>query len=278
MAKPQLHVSQIRRLCLCGEQYRRIHRCGDRRPPGAAAYVGTANDRAHKHDLKQKMETGELESLGATADIVRDSVNSLFEEGVHLVRGEREKTVRGAAIDKAVRMNKTRHEELAPIIRPVGLGTKWVAELEGYPYDLAGEIDVEDEQIPVRDLKTSGKYPPASAADDSMQLDMYALYKHLCGGTPLPMKVALDYVTDVMNKSGPKTTAKILLSVRQQGHIDSMLARIERVITCIEKDVFIPADPDSWVCSEKWCGFYTDCPYAKGRVQVGYERKAGEGE
>jgi len=270
MTKPQLHVSQIRRLCLCGEQYRRIHVLGERRPPGAAAHIGTANDRAHKDDLQHKIDAGVLRELTYTNDVVRDSLNALFEEGVHLVEGESEKSVKGNAVDRAIRINKVRHEELAPIIKPTALGTKWVAVLEGYPYDLAGEMDVEDEDIPVRDLKTSGGYPAHTAADTSMQLDMYALYKHCCGAEQLPMRVALDYVTDVMNKSGPKTTAKVLDSVRSEGHVQSMLARIERVISCLEKGVFLPADPDSWVCCEKWCGFFTDCPYAKGRVQVGY--------
>lgn len=271
MSKPQLHQSQIRRLCLCGEQFRRIYRCGERRPPGAAAYIGSANDLAHKKDLQTKIDDGHLEDLNTTSDIVRDSLNSMFEGGVHLAKGESEKAVRGNAIDKAVRMNKVRHEELAPVIRPIAVGTKWVAELGGYPYDLAGEFDVEDEVIPIRDLKASGKYPPATMADDSVQLDMYALYKHFCGGTNLPMQVALDVVTDVMNKGGPKTTAKILISTRTEGHVQSMLARVERIMECLEKDVFIPADPESWICSEKWCGFFNDCAYAKGRAQMGYD-------
>jgi hypothetical protein len=272
--KPQLHVSQIRRLCLCGEQYRRIYVLGERRPPGAAAIIGTANDRAHKSDLQHKIDAGELESLSATADIVRDSVNHQFEDGVALQRGESVRSVRGHSVDRAVRINKVRHEEIAAVIRPTAVGTKWVAVLEGYPYDVAGEIDVEDEIIPVRDLKTSGGYPTKTAADDSMQLDMYALHQHCCNERSLPMPVSLDYVTDVMNKSGPKTTARILQSTRTEGHIESMLARIERVIECLEKGIFLPADPDSWVCCEKWCGWFNECPFAKGRSQVGYE---GEG-
>jgi hypothetical protein len=34
---------------------------------------------------------------------------------------------------------------------------------------------------------------------------------------------------------------------------------IKGFVLGVSKGVFLPAQPDSWVCSEKWCEYYTEC-------------------
>jgi len=267
MSKPQIHVSQIVRGTKCGEQLRRIL-AGERRPPGIAAHVGTANHKAHDFDMGAVIEGKSLPDLDHTEDLVAEAVKSLCKEGVATL-GESEKSMRERGIAKAVRINRVRHNDLAPTIRPVRIQYKWVAELEGYPYDLAGEIDLEEEDG-FCDLKTSGRWPDKLMAENSMQLDMYALARNVCDDVAMPQKCRLDIVCDVQNKKSISTALKQQETVRTEEHLDAMLRRIENHIEMLDKGMFLATDPANWWCDPKWCGFYDDCPYAKGRMQVGY--------
>ena len=40
--------------------------------------------------------------------------------------------------------------------------------------------------------------------------------------------------------------------------------RANAAVAMIDKEVFLPAPEDSWVCSRKWCGYYDTCPFASG--------------
>lgn len=273
MDKPQLHVSHITRMALCGEQYRRIYVLGQRRPPGIVCHVGTANHKAHDVDMLAKRDKEPVPSLSVTNDLVRDTVNHLCqEEGFMLSPDEKskgEKATRGEGIDRAIRLNEVRHKELVPLIEPVEVKKKWVAVLDGWPMDLSGEIDLEEDGG-FRDLKTSGRWPQASMADTSLQGDMYAMARHLCYGEPMPQKFSLDILCDVKNKSGYNTKLRQQDSVRYDWHIDVLLARVRNAMDCIEKGVFLAADPSGFICSPRFCGFYDDCPYARHKVQVGH--------
>jgi hypothetical protein len=274
MDKPQLHQSHIAMLARCGEQYRRRYRCGDRCPPGIAAHVGSGNHAAHSLDMNKVLTTGSLASLEETADAAVRCLDARWDADGVLLFGDDlkrpESAVRGDAKDLTVKLNEVRHGVLAPAIKPTRVSQKWVAELEGYPYDLAGEMDVEAEDG-LHDLKTTGRWPESDAANSSLQLTVYTLARHFCDGIALPQDVHLDFVCGVKYKTKLSTGVKRQKSVRTQEHIDAFLARLGRVFEVLDKDVFLPTDPSNWWCNPRWCGYYPTCPYVKGRVQVGYE-------
>jgi hypothetical protein len=49
----------------------------------------------------------------------------------------------------------------------------------------------------------------------------------------------------------------------ETGAEDSATKYLDRIIKGfvlgVSKGVFLPAQPDSWVCSEKWCEYYQEC-------------------
>ena len=48
-----------------------------------------------------------------------------------------------------------------------------------------------------------------------------------------------------------------------------LIQRIERAALVIEAGAYLPAPPDHWKCSEKFCDFYNDCPFGRARrVQI----------
>jgi hypothetical protein len=279
--KPQIHVSHLRRLATCGEQYRRIYVCGERVPPGVAALVGTATHGVHEEDLRAKMETGKLLDLDRTNSMAAERVDRMFRDGVYLApaeRGQDLKKLRGQAVDRAVRLDVMRHVQLAPGIQPISLSRKWVCTLEGYPYDLAGEFDVEEAGDVLDDLKTSGKYPSKSAADDSMQVTMYGLAKKVCDGREFA-KMRLQFLLDIKGRpskshpEGGKPTSKVVVmdTVRSPAHYEALLARLVNFMEALQKGVFVPCDPEHWACDPRWCGFFETCAYVRGKVVVGWE-------
>lgn len=269
--KPQLHQSHIAMLARCGEQYRRRYRCGDRCPPGIAAHIGSGNHAAHALDMNRVLATGSLAALEETHEAVIKCLDARWDADGVLLFGDDlkrpEKVLRGEAKDLAVKLNTVRHEVLAPVLEPVRVSQKWVVELAGYPYDLAGEMDLEAKDG-LHDLKTTGRWPDMSEADDSLQLTTYAMARNVCDNIPMPQDVHLDYVCGVKNRNKLSTGVKRQKSVRTQEHIDALLARLERVMTTLDKDAFLPTDPSNWWCSPRWCGYHSTCPFVKGRVQV----------
>lgn len=143
-------------------------------------------------------------------------------------------------------------------------------------FDLAGTIDIhekfdgsriirseEDELLAreitnvVRDTKTSGKSPAKMIADESDQLTEYALAIHILEGR-LPDKLVLDYLVSTKE---PKIVS--VTTTRTEDDIEVFYNRLVATIYSIHTGVFVPTKATDWRCSQKWCGYFDICPYAK---------------
>jgi len=262
--KPQLHATSIATFSRCGEQFRRRYVEGERQPPGIAAHVGSGVDASVTANLTQKIHDGTLLSEEQVQDLARDGFRRALErDGAMLSDEERElgeEAVAGQAADKAVRLASLHHGELAPTIVPTSVQWPWSLELTDYAFELVGTADVR-EAGRIRDTKTSAKSPTADAADKSLQLTAYAMAATVIDGeTP---EVTLDYLVDLKT---PKTA--VLSSTRSEGDFAALLNRVEVIHDAMEAGVFPPADPDSWMCSPKFCGYYKSCRYVRRPVQI----------
>jgi len=259
--KPQLHYSGLDTLSRCGEQFRRRYIEKDIIPPGVALVVGTATHRSIKKNLSHKLESKVCLPLEQVCDEARDALVSEWDgKGVSLQPEEAiqgVKQVKADAIDKAVRLSRLHATEKAPGLEFTHVERSWVVELKGYPVDLAGQLDIQNGTICVRDTKTAGKSPAASIADESDQLTAYALAVQVLEGKP-PAQVALDYLID--NKT---PVAKTFTSTRDDSDFRALLHRVENAVVAIEKGVFIPARATDWWCGPKWCGYHGSCKFAK---------------
>jgi len=220
---------------------------GIKEPPGVALLMGQATHRSIQRNLEQKIETGVLLPLEEAQEIARDELNKRWSrEEVKLSDAEVEegiKNVKGRAVDASVRLSTLHHAEIAPMLNPSHVERRFTLELDGYPVDLQGVIDVEDQDgdsIIVRDTKTTGKSPNPTDADTSEQLTFYSLGVEVEEGRK-PDKVTLD---TLVNTQTPKKV--ILESTRDDADHEVLLRRIERAIEVIEKEAFIPANPSSY--------------------------------
>jgi hypothetical protein len=257
LKRPQLHATGLN--MACGEAFRRRYIEGEIIPPGVAAIVGIATDRAVSRNLEHKRETHELLPVEEVADVARDSLSDAWDRGGVRLEPEEVETgipaVKGQAADKTVRLSVLHATATAPSIEPTHIQRQWAIEIPGYPFDLVGTLDIQEGGAAVRDTKTTAKTPPADTAEKSLQLSAYSLAVKVLDGNP-PEKVKLDYLVD--NKT-PK--AVTLEATRTDEDYRALLARIETVSLAIERGVFVPVSPDHWACSERFCGYARTCRY-----------------
>lgn len=266
MSKYQIHVSGLNMLARCGEQYRRRYIEGDVIPPGVAMVVGTSVHESVAADLRHWIESDELLPDEAIPDIAAGSLDRRWQEGVKLSDDEAKAgldRVRGEAVDRVVRLAGFHHQAVAPALRPKHVERPFVLDVKGYDFQITGTMDIQEPSA-VRDTKTKQSSPPKDAADRSIQLPAYALGVEISDGRR-PEQVSLDCLVDL--KRGPKFQR--LESTIRDSDIGALLARVANWHRAIEAGVFTPADPDSWVCSRRWCGWYEQCAYSRKPVQSG---------
>lgn len=279
--KRQLHSSHLSMLYRCGEQFKRVVLDGDLEPPGFAAVVGRSAHQVAQDNLTRKLATGALMTLEEVRDLARDSFQRSWESTpVFLNKEERESgfdKVKGLGIDRTIAISEAHARFVAPIITPRegGIERKWVVKANGYPFDLAGQIDVEEADHTIRDFKTGFKLVSQRFADTSEQLTIYSWAKNIIDKVA-PPRVVLDGVA--VSKTG-QVTVESFESKRTQADFDVARRRFDRAVEVIEKGAFTPANPTDWWCSEKFCGFAADgsCPFFnKSRPLSISVRKKGE--
>ena len=260
--KPSLSDSALNMLYRCGQQFYYRYVEGKKIPPGIAQVIGRATHGSIHLDLQHKIDKGELRSADEVADTARDGVNGAWQEGVRLVEDELKEganKLKGEAVDQAVTLSVLHHDQLAPAIEPVQVERFFRLELQGYPMDLVGRIDIEEAET-IRDTKTASKSPQEDEAHESDQLTIYALGKKVTTGS-MPTRLYLDHL--IRTKS-PKVVVQE--TERTDADFKRIFRLIERGTEVIEKGAFMP-NPDWWGCSDRWCGYWSDtCPFGRRKA------------
>lgn len=161
---------------------------------------------------------------------------------------------------------KILHSEAAAMNSAARIGT-----------DLAGEIDVQEtyrkdildetygvDTVTVRDTKTSGKSPAGTSAEDSIQLVTYS-FATLVLDKRIPDSVSLDFLVQTKKRHDLKYVP--ISTTVSMDEINMFLFRFSRSVhawnVAKKTGAFLPANPDDWHCSQKFCGYWDMCPAAK---------------
>jgi hypothetical protein len=273
--KPKLHWSQIAMLCRCGVAFEFRYVKGIIKPPAIALIVGSATHVSIEKNLRNKMEKKVLLPDDEVRQFAADDVNRRWqEEGADLSSldedevGMGEKAIRGEAVDMAVSLASLHGRELAPAIEPIHLERKWDVAIDGFPCDLQGTIDCQENGglatgTRIRDVKTSKRSPPANKAEKDEQLTMYSLASHVLDKDSSAKELTMDFLVKTK-------TPKMVIQVTHRDHADyePLLARIAVSAKAIESGIFLPCPPDSWCCDPRYCGFFTMCPFTRKKVSV----------
>jgi hypothetical protein len=116
-------------------------------------------DRATDIDLGKKIETGELEAEDVVLDAARDAVDH-YPDKEEIIPEDDEvgkpiAEILGATKDKAVRLVKAHHTEIAPVIMPSEVHRKFSINLDKWLRNRAKELHKQADQLPAGAFKRS---------------------------------------------------------------------------------------------------------------------------
>jgi hypothetical protein len=245
----------------CGEQYYRCYILKEKIPPGIALLKGSGVHGAARANFRQKVESHQdLPKKDIVEIAVTEFERTFSDRGVLLTLEEETiglKNILGETKDSVSRLADLYAVEIAPVYQPVFVEESYRIVIDNSPYDLLAIMDLADDHDRVVDLKTGAKSKTQRDVDTSEQLTFYALvYK--AKTKRLPKEVRLETLVDT---KVPKV--QTLFSVRDHEDLQVLVARVNTMIQGLAKGVFVPAQPTSWVCDPRYCGYYPTCKYVK---------------
>jgi len=128
------------------------------------------------------------------------------------------------------------------------------------PTAVSGRAEAESEPDPgivSIDVKTRGVMTTAETLPGGLQQDIYATAAWARDGT-LPRNELIQL------KRGTTEGRRIPIEQRTKAHVVALARRVEAAVKVIEAEAFLPAQPDEWWCSPRWCGYWNICPYGGG--------------
>lgn len=249
--------SKIHTFERCQLQYKFRYLDNLRKPPGVAAAIGTATHKAVEANLRSKMDTGALLPLEAVQQAARDTMENTWAGGVQL--DPEEPADKGAAVDQAVALATLHHKEIAPTIAPVALERPFgVDACDGVT--LTGHIDVQEANA-ITDNKTIGKTPSAIKGDHLNQVKLYAIGA-LTNDGKLPASVRVDYLVKTKTPKAVRLAEPMTREIAQAA-LDRLKLQARVIKRATETGDFLPAPADGWSCSERWCGYWSECAFGK---------------
>ena len=259
-----IHQSMVNTWLRCGEQFRRRYIEGEIIPPGIAARRGSATHKGAEINNKNLIALGESLPLDTLMDATRDEyVRLVKEEGVFIPLEQKSEAnaLLNEGLNQSLSSIEKYYTDVAPIIKPIGAEVYVKADI-GLDLPIAGIVDVQEENR-IRDLKIKGRADNQEWADRELQPSFYyELFKALYGRYPH------EFVYDEIVPLKTKTNYVGITTRRDQAALERWKLYLRAFLRDLNAGIFRPAEPGHFLCSEKWCGFFKTCPYAKGRVSV----------
>lgn len=290
----RISPSKIDMVSKCGVQAE-FYLAGHRSPPGFAMLVGRAVDSAISEGIRRKALGHGLPTVEETKDLAAAALDHEVDGSgeIELSPEEAAGGVRmhaGRARDRSVRLAAYHRLHLSPRINAaldwktgeprIQHSFEIEMETEDGPVLLTGRTDFDTAEGGVIDLKTSGRMKPTTWAHTSPQLSGYALKRHLIDGfesVPVRLDVLVDRKPNniVPGQSLAGIEHQIQESTRSADDFQSYLHRAASAAKVIRSGAFMPARPEDWWCSKKFCGYFNRCPFAARPRSVAIQAPEG---
>jgi len=251
-----LSYSSINLYLTCPEHWRRKYLLKQPQPSTPALIVGSAFhgtveravvEGAALAALWPAVWASKLEADGHTVEWGADTPEQHFNDGLRLVSA--------SAVQAMV-------SEIRPRVDAQGhcIERKVSIEVPGVPVPIIGYIDIVCEDGVPGDFKTSKSRWSQADAEGEIQPLFYLAALHQMG-TPAPGNRFRHFV--VTKTKEP--TATVIEHSHTWDEIFWLYELIRQVWRGIEAEVF-PTNPNGWLCSAKWCGYWGQC---RGRRYAG---------
>jgi putative RecB family exonuclease len=241
-----LSSSQVNMYLRCPAQYYFRYCRGLKLPPTAPLTRGKCVHSGAEYNYKHKLQTRQDRPVQE----VLEYVDAEFEEAREATDWQDKDP--GQVKDETIALAETYHTQVATKIQPYFVEKGFTFEVPGLGIPYQVYLDLVDEDLVIRDTKTSGRTPAKTAIAQSLQLTSYHLCFQMLTGFP-PAGVALDYV--VANKT-PKIVT--LTGKKTEADVERFLGTVERVADAITKDVYFPNE-NNFMCSPDRCGYWDVC-------------------
>jgi hypothetical protein len=252
----------------CGEQFRRRYIESEKIPPGIALGRGSSLHKSNKVNLKQKISSGVDLPLDVLKDAARDEYVRTFREGgLYLPKEDRpyKKKLLNDGLNDALRCVEQYHEKVAPLIKPVSVEEKFTVDV-GLDVPMIGIMDMEaDDRID--DLKTADKKWP----DGKIAKELQAVFYSFIHAYTTKKKVPFYYHILIARrgKDGNPTSADY-----QEQHMtfddiafSGLFHKVNMFQRGVKAGIFLSAESGSWLCNEKFCGYWPTCKYVGNSEQ-----------
>lgn len=249
----------------CGVQFEFRYIQGLKIPPGISARRGSAVHKAaevnHLQKLSSKTDLSREELQAVAADEFNRLVYGDESEGVYISKEEApdkatEKKICGQMLDQAIDATGVYRREIAPGIQPDKVEEELTGEVKGLA--ISGRVDLIDVSGNIIDLKVH-KSKNQTWADRAIQPTFYsAMYAQRFERKP----AAFVYEGIVPNKT---MIRQRLETTRDKADFDRLEVYLQRFLESVTKETFTPADPDSWICDPRYCGYFNICKFGRGR-------------
>lgn len=282
----------------CGERFRRRYLEGEWQLPNVNMLRGSATHEAARVGHRRQIEVGvqlrakpkrpkrpslikqqnlALPSSEEIRDIAADDFDGRIEKDRDDLQFQQEEQLKGGKLDATekklaigeakdfvVKAATIYNGEVAPLVNPVGVEHSITATLKSAGFTIKGIVDLIDEWDDgehILDLKTSKKSPNKNAAAESQALSLYGVLRKAETG-----KSPILYRLRHLVKTPKATEVKVVetSAKRTDEQLDSVLYRLGTVVDCVERGIFMPADPMAWWCGPTWCEFWKTCRYSGG--------------
>lgn len=247
--KPSFHQSQVDTYLRCGLQFQFRYIDGLKIPPAAALTVGSAVDAAVTHNLKQKIDS----NIDLPEQEVMDAYETDFNRRVELT--DWAGTQSGAEKDVGAKLTRLHYREAMPQIDPKLV--QWEFNIDtGRGYSVAGTADIIEKDGTIEDTKTSSKSYFPDSVSTKLQPSMYSWAYGQSAGIPADR---FRFRVLVKPQKIAKEKLQVVEGIVGKAQHDWLFKTIDHVHKAVQAGIAVPAISDSWICSKKWCGYWSIC-------------------
>lgn len=242
-------ASQLSTWLRCQRQYEFRYMHELIMPPKSAMTRGSAFHKAIETDHKYKAVTRENLATEAVLDAYSDEFDRLSPE----TKWDPEDN-QGAIKDCGVWMTELYHNEVSTKIQPLTVESEFNIEIGGH--EVKGFIDLETEDGSIREAKSTGSRSFIGKIDHLLQLSVYS------SARPDAKKFYLDNA--MVSPTGKSRELITLTYLRGELPLSRLHAYLDAFSSSLKTGTFYSADPNSFACSEKACGYWNICKFGGG--------------
>jgi hypothetical protein len=257
-----LSVSSIRELRKCPERWRRRYVERQTSPPSGPMFAGSAAGAAANATDHHYIEKGEFLPADDALDVFSDEWDERLErEGEDTEWGDEKP---GTLKDLSAKALGSYIDLLEDLPKPIAVEREARLVYEGVEF--VAYLDREQHDGSIADRKVSGKRSPAGAADADLQATAYVAVRRAEAEAGLAGEpTGFEFHRMIRQKKAVTegTSTVIEPTERTAGQLDAFLAGLygaaEEIEFRLETDNWSFAPDGAWWCSEKSCGYWSQC-------------------